>query len=68
MISEKRREMYSEIVRLKRLGFKKAQIANKLSRSGPTVIKYFKMNPDEYQKCLELYKKRRCVNKLVSLK
>jgi transposase len=58
LCDEKRWEMYSEIVRYKKLGYKKAQIARKLLISRPTVIKYFDMNPDDYQKCLKGQKTR----------
>jgi transposase len=55
---EKEWKMYNDIVQLKNLGLKKAQIAKKLSLSRPTVIKYFNMSPQEYLECLEDQKSR----------
>jgi len=42
--------MYIEIQRLKQQGFSKAKIAKMLGISRPTVIKYLKMNAEEYEK------------------
>lgn len=58
MKTEKGWTMFNEIWSLKKQGFKKTQIAKRLSISRPTVIKYFKMSPDEYQICLEGQKVR----------
>jgi len=50
--------MFYEIDRLKKLGLKKAQIARKLDISRPTVIKYFDMSAEEFEKSLASLKQR----------
>jgi len=50
--------MYNEIANLKKLGFKRAQIARKLSISRQTVTKYFQMSPAEFHGAMEEQKSR----------
>lgn len=51
-------KMYIEIHQLKKMGLNKSQIARKLHISRPTVNEYLNMNPDEYDKYLELLGQR----------
>ena len=50
--------MYIDIKRLKEKGFSNSKIAKMLGISRPTVIKYIKMDPDDFEKELELRKQR----------
>lgn len=51
--------MYSEIKLLKEIGLKKSQIARKLNISRPTINKYLKMSPDEFEGFIKEMKVRK---------
>jgi len=51
--------MYSEIKLLKEIGLKKSQIARKLNISRPTINKYLKMSPDEFDGFIKEMKVRK---------
>lgn len=51
--------MYSEIKLLKGIGLKKSQIARKLNISRPTINKYLKMSPDEFEGFIKEMKVRK---------